>query len=378
MHTNRLPTFIAFLALVVALWGGAARSTATPQRATVLAAPIGTSFTYQGQLKNAAGPVNGACDFQFGLWDAVTGGTQVGTPVSKGAVIIGNGLFTVQLDFGMAAFGGDARFLEVAVVCPAGSDQPLTVLAPRQELTATPYALTAKSIPFGTALSGAGKHGFAATNTLTNLDDPLTGDSAAIFGQQGSGFDTQGTVYFPAAVRGDSQNAVGVFGIGGRVGVQGISDTGTGVAASSRTGEGVSAVAGGSAAGVYANSVGGVGVQANGGTTGVQANGPVALELRGAFKVSSLGYAAPVFVHRAVASSISGNLTLIDQPYANGKPNAILLVTPNNNPDNGAVIGNNHPIGVIYIASSNKWAIFNQDGAAMPTNAAFNVLVVNQ
>jgi hypothetical protein len=37
--------------------------------------PLGTGFTYQGQLKNANGPVNDTCDFQFSLWDAAGSGT---------------------------------------------------------------------------------------------------------------------------------------------------------------------------------------------------------------------------------------------------------------------------------------------------------------
>jgi hypothetical protein len=35
---------------------------------------------------------------------------------------------------------------------------------------------------------------------------------------------------------------------------------------------------------------------------------------------------------------------------------------------------NNHPIGVYYF--SGHWTIFNQDLAAIPLNAAFNVMIV--
>jgi len=60
---------------------------------------------------------------------------------------VSNGLFTVPLDFGSAAFTGDARWLEVAVRCPAGSGS-YTTLTPRQPLTAAPYALYAKGAPW--------------------------------------------------------------------------------------------------------------------------------------------------------------------------------------------------------------------------------------
>jgi hypothetical protein len=50
-------------------------------------------------------------------------------------------------------------------------------------------------------------------------------------------------------------------------------------------------------------------------------------------------------------------------------------VSQNFNP-NGANSGtyNNHNIGVVYVDSA--WAIYNQDGTAIPAGASFNVLVV--
>ena len=40
-------------------------------------APMGTAFTYQGQLIKNGEPVNGTCDFRFILYDAQTGDTIV-------------------------------------------------------------------------------------------------------------------------------------------------------------------------------------------------------------------------------------------------------------------------------------------------------------
>jgi hypothetical protein len=82
------------------------------------------------------------------------------------------------------------------------------------------------------------------------------------------------------------------------------------------------------------------------------------------------------FVHQATAANISGNYTVIDHPLTNGNPNAIVFVTPNWNPGNVGGTYNNHNIGIWYSSSQQKWAIFNQDLAAMPVNAAFNVLVL--
>jgi hypothetical protein len=82
------------------------------------------------------------------------------------------------------------------------------------------------------------------------------------------------------------------------------------------------------------------------------------------------------FVHQATAANISGNYTVIDHPLINGNPNAIVFVTQNWNPGNVGGTYNNHNIGIWYSSSQQKWAIFNQDLAAMPVNAAFNVLVL--
>ena len=102
--------------------------------------PLGTTFTYQGQLKQNGSPVNGVCDFQFSLWNELSGGNQIGLTQSPPPVGVTDGAFTVQLDFGSGAFQGDARWLEIAVCCPSGCDPKIT-LTPRQALTAAPYAL---------------------------------------------------------------------------------------------------------------------------------------------------------------------------------------------------------------------------------------------
>lgn len=107
------------------------------------ATPLGTSFTYQGELLSSGTPYSGTCDFQFGLYDAATMGTAVGE-LTTTDIAVSEGIFTTQLDFGSDKFTGDNRWLEIWVRCPAGSGtyQPLS---PRQALTAAPYALYASS-----------------------------------------------------------------------------------------------------------------------------------------------------------------------------------------------------------------------------------------
>jgi hypothetical protein len=127
-----------------------AGATAQSPEPTAPQAPLGAGFTYQGQLKNAAGPVNGTCDLQFTLWDAAgsgsppTGGTIFGIE-NLPAVTVTNGLFTVTLNggnvFGSNAFTGEARWLQIELRCPAGSGVWAT-LSPRQPVTPAPMALS--------------------------------------------------------------------------------------------------------------------------------------------------------------------------------------------------------------------------------------------
>jgi len=107
-------------------------------------APLGTAFTYQGQLKSDDQPYTGTCDFQFGLYDVPSEGTLLGDPIVRTGVPLTEGYFTVQLDFGAGAFTGEARWLDISVRCPAGTGD-YTQLQPRQQLTAAPYALYATS-----------------------------------------------------------------------------------------------------------------------------------------------------------------------------------------------------------------------------------------
>ncbi len=113
--------------------------------------PAGTAFTYQGHLKQGGVPVTQTCSFGFGLWDdPVAGGPPL--VLTRPAVEVVNGLFTVDLDFGSEPFDGDGRWLEIWVCCPGPGDPGgycsspptnFTLVGPRQELTPVPYALYA-------------------------------------------------------------------------------------------------------------------------------------------------------------------------------------------------------------------------------------------
>jgi hypothetical protein len=102
-----------------------------------------TAFTYQGELKDTTGPVNGIYDFQFTLYTTPTGGHEVNS-ITFEDVVLTNGRFTEELDFGHRV---NELWLEIAVR-PGSSAEVYTVLSPRQKLTLTPYAIFAQREPW--------------------------------------------------------------------------------------------------------------------------------------------------------------------------------------------------------------------------------------
>ena len=102
-----------------------------------------TTFSYQGSLKAAGVPANGNFDFEFKLFNALTGGAQVGPAQMGEKVKVDNSLFVVNLDFG-EVFTGEMRYLEIAVR-PNGSTGAYTTLSPRQTISPVPYALWARN-----------------------------------------------------------------------------------------------------------------------------------------------------------------------------------------------------------------------------------------
>jgi len=111
--------------------------------ATTGALAQGTAFTYQGRLNDGSNPADGSYDLRFSLHDALSGGAQLGGAVTKSATGVTNGLFIVTLDFGNQ-FPSAGRWLEIGVRTNGGG--AFETLAPRQALTATPYAITAGGV----------------------------------------------------------------------------------------------------------------------------------------------------------------------------------------------------------------------------------------
>ena len=214
MKTKRILITVSVLVALLLAAGRAAGQSGGPED---LQALTGTAFTYQGELRDARGPVTGTCDLRFMLWNAASGGSQVGSTITLEGVEIEDGLFTARLDFG-SVHDGSARWLEVAVRCPAGSGGYVT-LSPRQELTGAPAALSL-ALPFhaeanvGGPLAwfendGAGEAaGFSSAGGTA-----LWVDSAGADGLHVGSVGQNGLAVFTAGTNGVHVNAAGANGL---------------------------------------------------------------------------------------------------------------------------------------------------------------------
>ncbi len=96
------------------------------------------------------------------------------------------------------------------------------------------------------------------------------------------------------------------------------------------------------------------------------------------FKVFAAQPSTNAFTHVVTEANRNGETTLLNHPLARGRPDAVMVVTQNYSPYGGGGHYNDHPIGVAYSTDVDTWVIFNEDGAAMPLNTAFNVLIDGQ
>ena len=135
MKTRRISIGVISALFAASLAAGARADLGGPSNPTAPLAQNGSAFTYQGQLRKNGAPVNASCDASFSLYDAATGGAQVGGTVTSPTLQVANGLFTIPLDFGWN-FNGEARWLESAIGC---GEAP-TILTPRTALRPATYA----------------------------------------------------------------------------------------------------------------------------------------------------------------------------------------------------------------------------------------------
>jgi hypothetical protein len=84
-----------------------------------------------------------------------------------------------------------------------------------------------------------------------------------------------------------------------------------------------------------------------------------------------------VFTHTATDANSRGDYTYISDPAIDGDPDAVVLVAESTDGRNARGASYDHNIGVWYEgANEKKWAIFNQDRAAIPAGATFEVIIL--
>ena len=127
-----------------------------------------TAFTYQGKLTDSSVAANGTFQMTFSLFDALSDGNQVASTITNSSVLVTQGVFSVELNFGANAFAGPDRFLEIAVKRNGGD--PFTVLAPRQKILSAPFAIKSKSSETATTANSANQLDGLPSSRFVQLD----------------------------------------------------------------------------------------------------------------------------------------------------------------------------------------------------------------
>lgn len=208
------------------------------------AAVVNGRISYQGYLTDPAtgNPLTGNYNMTFRLWDAASGGVQVGANIVKNNVPVADGLFNVTLDIPDETFDGQGRWIQLQV----GGE----LLTPRREILPVPYALSLRP---GALISGTVEgFGLGVVNTLTGssfngaifgVTYGNSGNSAAVFGRSRAtsgwnngvtGGTSSGEGVGVVGYNTSTTGGVGVWGkadatTGWAVGVQGISDSSNGI-----------------------------------------------------------------------------------------------------------------------------------------------------
>lgn len=97
-----------------------------------------TAFVFQGQLENGGTNASGVCIMVSSLYDAPMGGKQLGGSLTNRLIVV-DGFYSVTLDFGVDAFPGPARWLDISAFIGGTLNGPF----PRVPVTPIPYAMYA-------------------------------------------------------------------------------------------------------------------------------------------------------------------------------------------------------------------------------------------
>jgi hypothetical protein len=82
-----------------------------------------------------------------------------------------------------------------------------------------------------------------------------------------------------------------------------------------------------------------------------------------------------VFVQTATTANTLGGATYINSPLTNDNPNAMILITPNIDPDGANEFVSDHPVSAYYNPTLKQWGVLNEDGSSMAIGAHFNIMI---
>ncbi len=320
--------------------------TTKPDSVLSIATHVSEAISYQGVLEENGTPVTGSRDMSFSLYADEDCIFYISGIVEVNNVPVEEGLFNVQLDFDHSYFTGQRLFLEVEV--EGNAIGCLEILPVPYALSLRPGAeiATESTEDYAVALTGV----VSSTNPgifsagVRGINNGTGGSGIGVYGSQaGWGWGVYGQV------NGSGKGVVGIANGETGIGVWGLANGANGV-------------------GVYAQGSGsptGTALMLNNGN--IRVNG------------AGLGTSTPVFIHQATADNIAcgfDQCTVIDHPLTNGDPNAILIVTHNFTPAGGSGANDQNPVGVQYLSTSSKWAIYHINLTPMLEGTAFNILVV--
>lgn len=109
---------------------------------------ISSGFTYQGSLVDVSAPADGSYDLKFTL--QTTAGTPVGLAIVRDDVVVSDGAYKVELDFGPVIAIGDYQ-LQIAMR-PGASSGAFIDLSPANRITPVPQAQVAEVAQVATSV----------------------------------------------------------------------------------------------------------------------------------------------------------------------------------------------------------------------------------
>jgi hypothetical protein len=171
---NVMKTKIQKLFITLALLAGVHRS----------AAQGSTAFTYQGQLQDNGTNVTGTNTLIFALYDAASGGSQIGKSITN-ITVLTDGLYSVDLNFGAGVFNGSARWVQMTFAGETVTPRGMILAVPYALYAMTPAGPTGPEGPQG-ATGATGPQGAKGLTGATGLEGPkgVTGATGAT-GPQG-------------------------------------------------------------------------------------------------------------------------------------------------------------------------------------------------